>query len=245
MTTLLSRSNPKLQKCSKYGYLSAGLMLQPKTASGIIDVCRFSTGCADVCLDISGHGAIVKHGEFTNSVQEARYNRTQLFRFARSEFIDQLKAEISLHRIYALNEGLKPIVRLNTLSDLLWEKIAPELFTEFPSVQFYDYTKYPLRYRKTLPSNYHLTFSRAETSYNQVEAQRWLDNGKPISVVFDTPKGQPLPDTFLGHRVVDADIHDVTFLHAQKGLVLGLRAKGKAKSDTSGFVVRTSSWCSH
>jgi hypothetical protein len=53
MTTLLSRSNPKLQKCSKYGYLSAGLMLQPKTASGIIDVCRFSTGCADVCLDLS------------------------------------------------------------------------------------------------------------------------------------------------------------------------------------------------
>jgi hypothetical protein len=242
MTALLSRSNPKLQKCSKYGYLSAGLMLQPKTASGIIDVCRFSTGCADVCLDISGHGAIVKNGEFTNSVQEARYNRTQLFRFARAEFIDQLKAEIALHRIYALNEGLQPIVRLNTFSDLLWEKIAPELFTEFSSVQFYDYTKYPLRYRKNLPSNYHLTFSRAETSDNQAEAQRWLDANKPISVVFDTKKGEDLPETFLGHTVVDADLHDVTFLHATKGLVLGLRAKGKAKTDTSGFVVRTNQW---
>jgi hypothetical protein len=125
---------------------------------------------------------------------------------------------------------------------LLWEKIAPSIFTEFSSVQFYDYTKYPLRYRSKLPSNYHLTFSRAETSDNQLEAQKYLDANRPIAVVFDTKKGQDLPDTFLGHAVVDADIHDVTFLHAQKGLVLGLRAKGKAKNDTSGFVVRTNEW---
>jgi hypothetical protein len=161
------------------------------------------------------------------------------------------KAEIALHRIYALNEGLQPIVRLNTFSDLLWEKIAPELFTEFSSIKFYDYTKYPLRYRKNLPDNYHLTFSRAETSDNQAEAQKYLDANKPISVVFDTKKGEDLPETFLGHTVVDADIHDAkgkaktdtTFpTCTKKGLVLGLRAKGKAKNDTSGFVVRTNQW---
>ena len=239
---LLSRSNPKLQKCTEYGYLSSGLMLSPSTSSHIIDLCRFKTpGCDAGCLNTAGMGGIPKHKEglFLNEVQQARYMRTQYFKFARKEFIKDLKREIYNHVKYSEKKGLVPVVRLNTLSDILWEKVAPSIFTTFPDVQMYDYTKFPAKYRRNLPNNYHLTFSRAETETNQLEAYNWLSAGRPISVVFDTKKGAALPIEFMGHKVVDADLHDLTFLHAKKGLILGLRAKGKAKKDTSGFVVNT------
>ncbi len=37
--------------------------------------------------------------------------------------------------------NLSPAVRLNDTSDLSWERLHPDLFTEFPNIQFYDYTK--------------------------------------------------------------------------------------------------------
>jgi hypothetical protein len=40
------------------------------------------------------------------------------------------------------------------------------------------------------------------------------------------------------HSPHDGDKHDLTFLHARP-CVVGLRAKGKARCDTSGFVVRS------
>ena len=45
-----------------------------------------------------------------------------------------------------------------------------------------------------------------------------------------------LPETFLGKKVVDGDTNDLRFLD-EKGIVVGLKAKGSAKKDTSGFVV--------
>ena len=46
------------------------------------------------------------------------------------------------------------------------------------------------------------------------------------------------PDTFLGKKVVDGDTNDLRFLD-DSGIVVGLKAKGSAKKDTSGFVVHT------
>ena len=54
-----------------------------------------------------------------------------------------------------------------------------------------------------------------------------------IAVVF---KGT-LPDTFKGKKVVDGDATDLRFLD-QHNVVVGLKAKGKAKFDTSGFVIQ-------
>lgn len=238
---LLSRSNPKLQKCSEFGYLSAGLMLLPYNLSGA-QFCSAATACANSCLNSAGRGGINKLGAWSNDIQEARRARSEYFLHARKEFIEDLKAEIALHARYSEKLGLKPVVRLNTLSDLAWERLDPTIFSDFPFITFYDYTKHSASYRTNLPQNYHLTYSRAETQENQLEAQNWLNSGRPISVVFDTKKGKQLPTSFLGQSVVDADVHDLTFEHAKQGLVLGLRAKGKAIQDTSGFVVRAEKW---
>ena len=60
---------------------------------------------------------------------------------------------------------------------------------------------------------------------------------RPVAVVFSTKKGKPLPRKFKGYKVVDGDEHDLTFLHPN-GVVIGLRAKGKAIGDQSGFAVQ-------
>jgi len=57
-------------------------------------------------------------------------------------------------------------------------------------------------------------------------------NGR-VAVVF----GKVLPATFLGVPVVDGDAHDLRFLNPG-GVVVGLRAKGKARKHTGAFVVR-------
>ena len=96
----------------------------------------------------------------------------------------------------------------------------------FPDVQFYDYTK--LANRKDLPSNYRLTFSLAED--NEVQAWAALTLGINIAVVFKNR----LPENFMGHRVINGNESDLRFLDPM-GVIVGLKAKGKAKRDTTGF----------
>jgi hypothetical protein len=45
-----------------------------------------------------------------------------------------------------------------------------------------------------------------------------------------------LPETYLGRPVIDGDEHDLRFLDPS-GVVVGLRAKGKARKQRGGFVV--------
>lgn len=42
---------------------------------------------------------------------------------------------------------------------------------------------------------------------------------------------------FKGLRVIDGDKTDMRFLDGHKRIVVGLKAKGDAKTDTSGFVI--------
>jgi len=104
---------------------------------------------------------------------------------------------------------------------------------EFPLVQFYDYTKIPRPYLRAR-GNYHVTFSLSES--NSATAIDALKHGVNVAAVFHVKRGQPLPETFLGAPVIDGDLHDLRFLDGYRGAVIGLRAKGKAKRDTSGFV---------
>jgi hypothetical protein len=60
-----------------------------------------------------------------------------------------------------------------------------------------------------------------------------------VAVVFDVKRGKPLPAAFMGASVIDGDMHDLRFLDGYQGAVIGLRAKGPAKKDCSGFVVRS------
>jgi hypothetical protein len=96
----------------------------------------------------------------------------------------------------------------------------------FPEVQFYDYTKHPKPWLRTLP-NYHLTFSHS--GHNVADCLEALQHGINVAVVFSTRRGEPLPETWNGSPVIDGDLHDCRFLDSA-GVVVGLRAKGMAKA---------------
>jgi hypothetical protein len=109
-----------------------------------------------------------------------------------------------------------PSVRLNVLSDYVWELICPDLFHIFngrstfdgrklPKIQFYDYTKISGRwahedrvdvadyigvpqdaYEYPLPENYHITFSFAGTKKSLQDAECAALAGQNITFAFDT-----------------------------------------------------------
>ena len=223
MFKLLSTANPKIQKGTEKGYLSFILHLAPATLSGH-EVCPKRTkGCTDACLNTAGRGGMFKRGETTNTIQKARIRKTEYFFNDRQAFIADLVADIKKGIKFADKQGLKPVFRLNGTSDLSWEKYG--VIEQFPTVQFYDYTKVLGRKIASLP-NYHLTFSAADG--NDADVQKALAQGMNVTVVYDRiPEG-----------VYSADEDDLRFLDPKVGII-GLKAKGRAKKDTSGFVRRT------
>lgn len=243
MKLLSIDSNAKTSKNTAHGYLTGIVYLAPADVSGYETCPARSEGCTQACLFTAGRGRMA-------NVWNARVNRTRLFFEDRRAFMDQLVREVQKLRIKARKMGLKPAVRLNGTSDLPWEKfkcytelgsVANNIMEMFPDVQFYDYTKVYQRAAKyqagELPDNYHLTFSKTESNDHEIESLLWMADhtstrSAPVSVVF----AGSLPSTFLGRPVVDGDQHDLTFLHGD-GVVVGLKAKGDAKRDTSGFVV--------
>jgi hypothetical protein len=132
--------------------------------------------------------------------------------------------------------GLIPAVRINGTSDL--PQLALQLATDYPDVQFYDYSKIPRPYDR-VRHNYHLTFSLSENNLsNALDA---LAHGINVAVVFNVKRGHDLPTRWHGYSVIDGDMHDLRFLDknprdSAAPVIAGLRAKGQAKRDTSGFV---------
>jgi len=80
---------------------------------------------------------------------------------------------------------------------------------------------------------YMVTFSRSED--NEEEAIEVLKRGGVVAVVFTE-----LPTRWHGFTVIDGDRRDDLMLDIGNGIVLGLKAKGKARYDKSGFVVNPS-----
>ena len=233
MFKLLSTANPKIQKGTKLGYLSFILHLAPATLSGKNTCPKATPGCIAACLNTAGRGGMFKRGETTNTIQKARIRKTEYFFADREAFMADLASDIRKGIKLAAKLGLKPVFRLNGTSDLAWEKYEvsgfENIFAMFPDVQFYDYTKIFGRKVQGI-KNYFLLFSAADG--NDADVRLAVAAGMNISVVFDK-----LPETFMGLVVVDADETDLRFLDP-KGVVAGLKAKGRAKKDTSGFVRR-------
>ena len=228
MFKLLSTANPKIQKGTKLGYLSFILHLAPADLSGHNTCPKATAGCKAACLNTAGRGGMFKRGENTNMIQKARIRKTQLFFQDRDTFMEQLEQDINKAIRFAAKRGLKPVFRLNGTSDLSWEKYdmlpGMNVFECFPTVQFYDYTKVLGRKVAHLP-NYHLTFSKADG--NDADVAKALAQGMSVVAVYDEiPAGVP-----------SADETDLRFLDP-KGTMLGLKAKGRAKKDYSGFVIR-------
>jgi hypothetical protein len=231
---LLSTANPKIQKGTKLGYLSFILHLAPATLSGKETCPKRTAGCTAACLNTAGRGGMFKKGENTNVIQKARIRKTQLFFSDRDTFMEQLEQDINLGIKQAARLGLKPVFRLNGTSDLAWEKYTCKgsdrnIFEMFPNVQFYDYTKV-LGRKVSGIKNYHLTFSAADG--NDSDVAQAIAQGMNVAMVFDQ-----LPAEHMGVTVNDADEHDLRFLDP-KGTIAGLKAKGRAKKDTTGFVRR-------
>lgn len=205
---LLGAENVKLKKASKKNMRGLGLSLAPADVSGHEVCASRSPDCTQHCIFSAGHG-------FRHQVQMGRIFRTLWYFRAREEFVAQLMSEIDRNQDAA--------IRLNVFSDLQWERTFPQIFSDFPKTQFYDYTKHAKRMFRARPENYHLTFSLNEN--NEQYAREVLQAGLNVAAVTDKIGG-----SLFGYQVIDGDEHDLRFLDPSP-VVVGLRAKGSLRGE--------------
>jgi hypothetical protein len=224
---LLSKEISKLNKDTTN---ILGLALLPAKHSNIANVCAFADSCADSCVAFSGNGSFP-------SVFTSRLAKTELLTNNPKAFLTLL--------IHELLEATKKLgannlaVRLNTYSDIRWERVAPWMFQMFKAVQFYDYTKHPVSSRpeNTRPGNYHLTYSVSEKTTAQ-QLSQCADIGRPLAVVVAIRSGKqhtteqmrPIPKTWAGMPTVDGDSSDARWT-TPTGSVVILRRKHTMKTD--------------
>jgi hypothetical protein len=237
---LLSVGNPKVLKGMSQGYMTYILHLAPANLSGYETCAKRTAGCTAACLNTAGRGGMFKKGEFTNVIQKARIRKTKMFFENRVDFMAMLVKDIELAIKQAAKIDMIPVFRLNGTSDIAFEKyevvrdgvMYRNIFSAFPDVQFYDYTK--ILGRKTVAyENYQLTFSAADG--NDADVAKAISQGYNIATVFGIKKTLPMPETYMGIPVFNGDESDLRFLDPH-GVIVGLYAKGKAKKDTTGFV---------
>lgn len=220
-----------------------GLSLAPHTTSAVTcgphlnssgyNVCRYSTPqCRKGCVAFAGKGGLA-------GVMAGRVLRTRFLADHPHDFVTILWDEIERARTKH-NDSLR--VRLNTFSDIPWERVVPWFFGTFINaahVSFYDYTKWPVGER-TPPSNYKLTYSVSERTdvahlvYGIKNPHIELVN---YAVVFDVKKGHPLPEMYQRRRVIDGDHSDDRWTDPQ-GVIVGLRAKGPMRNQRVGGMVK-------
>lgn len=236
MKLLAIGTNAKTTKSdqAEAGYLTAIMYLAPDDLAGKT-VCPFAkvAGCSEACLNTAGRGG------FTN-VQRARIRKTQWFHEDREGFLAQLVRDIEAAVGKAARLGKRLAVRLNGTSDIQWERLPcwrdghrhNNVMEAFPHVTFYDYTKIPTR--RHLPANYRLVYSYSEATEKarRLGREKLAEGSQNVAIVFR----HGLPEEFHGRPVIDGDKTDLRFLDPY-GVVVGLKAKGQAKRDRSGFVV--------
>jgi hypothetical protein len=224
----------KTAKGVALGVSTAILYLAPAGESGR-QLCPWrSAGCEGGCLYKAGRGSM-------NCTERARLAKTEYYFQDRAGFMLHAEKELLAFQRNTLRRGLVPCVRLNGTSDIKFESVSftgkdgkryRSLMHRFPELQFYDYTKALPSERPRIDEldNYHVTFSRSEDNHER--AMKALAHGWNVAAVFR----KELPDTWGGHPVLDGDESDVRFFD-KPGHIVGLKAKGPARKDTSGFVI--------
>lgn len=229
--SLLGEQNAKTVKGAKKGVLTGILYMMPDDT-----LCPMSrlAGCREACLVSAGRAA------YTPGIGMSRAGRTKFFHGNREAFMALLKLDIQRIIKKAAKQGKTPAIRLNGTSDVDWTNIemsiGKNVFETFPNVQFYDYTKSPSIIRKAAQvKNWHITasYSEAATKYRDVISKAANEYDANMAVVFDSKR---MPETFAGKPVINGDETDLRFFD-EKGVIVGLSAKGQAKQDVSGFVI--------
>lgn len=227
-------SSTKVLKSTSLGYRTLILYMTPSNGSGK-QLCPMAAlaKCEAGCLYTAGKGAL-------SATHYARLRKTLFYNQYPAEALAMIKREIADAYAQSLAEGWTLLVRLNGTSDERWENTG--IIEAFPMVQFYDYTK--LHNRKNVPANYDLTYSYSGASNRYMSfLSDALANPalKRIAVVFDKRSTVEAliaqGHKFLGLPLVDGDETDVRHIEPS-GVAVALYAKGKARKDLSGFVVR-------
>ena len=214
-------NNAKTKKGDSEEAITAIQYLASSLNSGYETCAGKSEGCSAACLFTAGRGAM-------NSVQQARIKKTKLFFENKELYLTYLNNDLTLLQEYGKEHNMQVYVRLNGTSDL--DFISLNIFQKYPTLKFYDYTKIKERLYLSLPENYKLTYSRDERTTN--EEILTLITYANIAVVFDE-----VPSEYLGLPVHEGDLTDLRFEDPLKHII-GLKAKARAKQDTSGFVVK-------
>jgi len=171
------------------------------------------------------------YGKFKN-VREGRQKKTDLWLTNPDLFLELFANQLKNFQKLCDKHNVQAVHRPNTISDVDWETHGiPQLF---PRMFFYDYTKRAYRLTRT-PENYRLMFSFSGVQKYQNQVKAALKTDAPISAVFNGP----FPEEFLGRKVIDGDRSDLINLYKGKKKIIGLKAKGDAKKDTTGFVIHT------
>ena len=248
----LLSANSKLRKLpGKAGrYRAIGLAMAPANYSGR-ELCPWRTdGCTIACNGFwSGMNVTI-------STRLALIGRALLWNNFRELFAEKLFRELHNFRKLCDRSGVVPAVRLNVSTDVVWERLLPELFTEFPGIAYYDYTKALPKHRPTLPANYTLCHSFNERT-TSADVRSIIDAGRNVVVAFDSayrPQKKlwgALPESVrftddsgldFSLPVVNADRHDIRLPAVDgRGVVQGLHGKsGRNRVDasvSSGFML--------
>ena len=202
--------NAKAIKAKRVGYMEFTLGLradqhtfrignQERTVITCPHATHGDTGCAKPCLVSSGQNRWA-------AAKSAKDRRTQWLATDPVTFLSRLFFEIHKARKLADKMGYRCLVRLNTYSDIRWERVAPWIFSEAPDVLFLDYTKWPPGTRTDLPQNYTLACSVQGHRHDIDYWQRCIDRGHSVSAIVDYPQVLvgARPDLFVDATADDA-----------------------------------------
>ena len=211
-------SSSKIMKGKKLKIFTGVLYLASHTMVSTKTLCpnAIRNGCHVDCLVSSGMLGM-------KTQQLAMISRTLYYLNFRKEFLDQLRLEIT--KGYK-KHGDNFAVRLNGTSDINWK----DIISEFPNVQFYDYSKLRGMVKKNPNKNHHYTFSGSMYSdYSRKELKQAIDEGLNIAIAFNTKESKQdtlrIPKQLFNKPLVSFDNTDVRFKDKQ-GSIGYLKRKG-------------------
>jgi hypothetical protein len=191
-------SSAKTIKGTKLFYDTLILYLIPASGSGSNFCPSASLGCKLACLVNAGR---IRMEGAAGSIRISRLLKTWLITARMDVAIKLVEHDIRK----AQGKDRKFCVRLNGTSDINWLKVS----ANFPTVQFYDYTKVLSRALRPT-QNQHVTFSYAEDNWQDCREayQSGLNLAIPV-VASDHEEILALPGTY------EIDSTDLRFLDSE------------------------------